>query len=279
MLFEDSTVGSLGAVLAPFDPIFRLVTGFGGDVALMVLVLMLFWVCERRLAVWLALLLLVSAVLNAMLKSLIQHPRPPASYQKVPESGYGFPSGHAQASATLYGSFAHHWKSTPFRTGMALLITMVSLSRIYLGVHYPGDVIGGALIGIVLAWCGAILWVHWSPRLTERFIRRGVLLLLPALGLLLLVAALREPSSSLIPGALFGACAGMVLPGGVSLGPAADIRTGLLRSVVGLFILLPLVALMLPLPEVQPLLAVGAGSFSTWVVPRVLLQMERFGWS
>ena len=103
-------------------------------------------------------------VCNIGLKDLIQHARPEPFFGKEPSS-YSFPSGHALYSLCFYGMIAGvlaaHALEPAARIGIwgaaALLIAGIGLSRVYLGVHYPSDVIAGYLsaafvIGAVFAF-------------------------------------------------------------------------------------------------------------------------------
>jgi len=91
-------------------------------------------------------------------KSLILRPRPTIIPQLIHASGFSYPSGHATTSAAIYLTMAiltcRHFKSYNKRFFLlflaAIMITLISFSRIYLGVHYPSDTMSGALIG--LAW-------------------------------------------------------------------------------------------------------------------------------
>ena len=102
MLFDDSAVVALQDVLAPFDPILRSASELGGSVAMVSLVVVTFWLCDRKTAIGIALVLLLSSLLNYGLKQVLAMPRPPEALHKVSESGYAMPSGHAQASGTFY---------------------------------------------------------------------------------------------------------------------------------------------------------------------------------
>jgi|WetSurSiteA1Bulk_404760.scaffolds.fasta_scaffold00160_2 undecaprenyl-diphosphatase len=68
-------------------------------------------------------------------------------------SSYGFVSGHAANSFALATFISLLFRKKWVTTGMFIWAALVSYSRIYLGVHYPGDVIGGAIIGVLLAYC------------------------------------------------------------------------------------------------------------------------------
>jgi undecaprenyl-diphosphatase len=93
-----------------------------------------------------------SSLLNVVLKALF-HMERPTLHRLVQAGGYGFPSGHAMGAFSLYGITAFLlWKHTRRRAGRilliaaaAILILAIGISRIYLGVHYPTDIMGGYL--------------------------------------------------------------------------------------------------------------------------------------
>ncbi len=99
-------------------------------------------------------------------KDFAERPRPTIIPQLVYVSGYSFPSGHSLAAAALYFTFAtmaaKHFKSWKHALALqflaALVISCVAISRVYLGVHYPSDVLSGALFGTAWAYfvAGAI---------------------------------------------------------------------------------------------------------------------------
>jgi undecaprenyl-diphosphatase len=67
-------------------------------------------------------------------------------------SSYGFVSGHAANSFALATFISLLFGNKWVTTGMLIWAAWVSYSRIYLGVHYPGDVLGGAIIGVLTGW-------------------------------------------------------------------------------------------------------------------------------
>lgn len=96
----------------------------------------------------------LSFLLDDVLKLLFQHPRPTEAIIAIPDS-YSFPSGHAVAASALYITLAliaaqNERRQRPRRiivaTGVSIAV-LVAWSRVYLGVHYFSDVIGGLLLG------------------------------------------------------------------------------------------------------------------------------------
>jgi undecaprenyl-diphosphatase len=116
----------------------------------------------RRAALWLAITMAGALLLEVTLKWAYHRPRPVAFFGVVPNS-YSFPSGHALTSLCFYGVMAGllsaRIKSLPWRialwTAAVLLIIAIGLSRIYLGVHYPSDVVAGYLAATV--WVTAVI--------------------------------------------------------------------------------------------------------------------------
>lgn len=103
--------------------------------------------------------------------TLIARPRPPAADWATHAGNWAFPSGHATTGALVAGlllaALARRGSPGPARTAAAVLIVAwgaaVGLSRVYLGVHWPSDVLGGWLLAT--AWLSlAALTTHWSHR-------------------------------------------------------------------------------------------------------------------
>jgi len=102
-------------------------------------------------------------LLDALLKSVVRRPRPPYAAAFLPHYSWSFPSGHAMGSLIGYGMLAYVLVELVVRrralqlgvvVGAAVLIVAVGLSRLYLGVHYFSDVVGGYAAGVVwLAAC------------------------------------------------------------------------------------------------------------------------------
>jgi undecaprenyl-diphosphatase len=142
--------------------------GSGAVIAVIVVLMMILFynVLKHRTELILFMGILVgSALLNVLLKTIFHRARPIIN-RIIDVNGYSFPSGHAMAAFTLYGILTFLlWKHTPSYWGRSLLILcsafmiiMIGVSRIYLGVHYPSDVIGGFLASG--SWLILSIWTY-----------------------------------------------------------------------------------------------------------------------
>jgi membrane-associated phospholipid phosphatase len=133
---------------------------------------------HSRTAALLAITMLGVAALNVALKHAFHRPRPVAFFGATPNS-YSFPSGHALGSLCFYGILAAilagrvRGRGAKFCVWItaALLVGMIGLSRIYLGVHYPSDVIAGYCAATV--WVGAVGFLDRTLRSGERKKQEG----------------------------------------------------------------------------------------------------------
>lgn len=141
------------------DAFWQTVTQLGGVVAVLVIVVLtsLWLFKEGRKSKSLLLLCGVggAALLNALLKLLFERERPDLWEQIVTEASYSFPSGHAMASASLAVSIVLIAWNTKWRVwvgiGAAMYVVLIGYSRLYLGVHYPTDILAG--------WTMSTAWV------------------------------------------------------------------------------------------------------------------------
>lgn len=137
-------------------PIAKFITNFGGAIFLAVLTIILFILIKnKKIGVSIFSNLAIITALNQLLKNILQRPRP-TEYRIIEETGYSFPSGHSMISMAFYGYLIYliykyvknkyvKWTSMVL---LSILICSIGISRIYLGVHYTSDVLGGFLISI-----------------------------------------------------------------------------------------------------------------------------------
>ena len=137
-------------------PIAKFITNFGGAIFLIILTILLLVVLKnKKVGLSICINLVVVTILNQLLKRLLQRPLP-TEFRIIEETGYSFPSGHSMVSMAFYGYLIYliyrfvknkylKWISIVL---LSLLICLIGISRIYLGVHYTSDVLGGFLISI-----------------------------------------------------------------------------------------------------------------------------------
>lgn len=133
------------------------ITNISSAYALIVLsILLLIIIKEKKIPLLITLNLICSYALNAFAKVIFTRPRP-IGINLIEESGFSYPSGHSMVSMAYYGFIAYliykRQKNKLIKTiiivSLLLTILLVGFSRIYLGVHYLSDVIGGFLLSIV----------------------------------------------------------------------------------------------------------------------------------
>ena len=140
-------------------PIVKFITDFGSAkiiIPLCSLIMILFVIRRKpREALILGICVFLQGLLNLILKSIFRRKRP-TIFVLIKQGGYSFPSGHTMASVTFYGyliylvykNIKNKYVKWTFIIFLSLLIFMIAVSRIYLGVHYTSDVLGGFLLSI-----------------------------------------------------------------------------------------------------------------------------------
>lgn len=137
-------------------PIAKFITNFGGAIFLITLTVILFiLIRNKKIGLSIFSNLVIITGLNQLLKRILQRPRP-TEFRIIEETGYSFPSGHSMVSMAFYGYLIYliykyvknkyvKWISIVL---LGILICSIGVSRIYLGVHYTSDVLGGFLLSI-----------------------------------------------------------------------------------------------------------------------------------
>lgn len=132
------------------DIIFKTITKFCNTITVIIFVIILVIFLERK-SMWKLLITVVSTVLvNQLLKHTIRRIRPD-HLRLIEERGFSFPSGHSMTSIALYGILIYlvykYIKNRILKIILIALLTLlilgIGISRIYLGVHYPSDVLAG----------------------------------------------------------------------------------------------------------------------------------------
>ncbi len=137
-------------------PIAKFITNFGGAIFLIIATIILFILIKnKKIGFSIISNLVIVTILNQSLKNILQRPRP-NEFRIVEETGYSFPSGHSMASMAFYGYLIYliykyvknKYLKWTLIVLLGILICTIGISRIYLGVHYTSDVLGGFLISI-----------------------------------------------------------------------------------------------------------------------------------
>ena len=137
-------------------PIAKFITNLGGAIFLIGLTaLLIILIKNKKIGLSILVNLAIVTGLNQLLKRILQRPRP-TEFRIVEETGYSFPSGHSMVSMAFYGYLIYliykyvenkyiKWSLICL---LSCLVIFIGTSRIYLGVHYTSDVLGGFLISI-----------------------------------------------------------------------------------------------------------------------------------
>jgi len=137
---------------------------FGTEYFFLLLLPALYWCLEAGIGLRVGIILLLSTSINESLKLVFHGPRPywysADVIRYAGETSFGIPSGHSQIAFGVWGMLAAtigKWWGWPIAI---LIIAMIGISRLYLGVHFPHDVLLGWLIGAILLW---LVLRCWNP--------------------------------------------------------------------------------------------------------------------
>jgi len=140
------------------DAFFILLSFLGSEQTYILLITVLFWNVDKRFGFRLAVVFLTSMAYNGFLKDLFHTPRPIGqpcirSIYLSSAPGNSFPSGHSQGAATFYLYVWHHWGRQKLWLIIGIFMILgIGFSRLYLGVHWPGDILGGYLFGAIMVF-------------------------------------------------------------------------------------------------------------------------------
>lgn len=138
--------------------IMHAVTTVGSEKLYIVFVAWLYWCKDVKLGEKWANMILTSAIFNSSMKLFFHSPRPFVANPEIrplaveTATGSSFPSGHSQASANFGMALVLNFKPKVVKILGIILFLLVGLSRLYLRVHYPGDVVAGWILGIAMAY-------------------------------------------------------------------------------------------------------------------------------
>jgi len=156
----------------PLDGVVKFITslGDGGRVWIAIGIVLLFWKKTRPIGLTVLISLLFDyLIINMSLKTLFARPRPFVTNDAITPlvggiSAYrSFPSGH---SGGAFAAMSAIYRWVPKKIGIPALVlaSLVALSRLYVGVHYPTDIIAGCIIGFICSYLAkrAVQWIMWE---------------------------------------------------------------------------------------------------------------------
>ena len=218
------------------DGLMKAVSFMGTIQFYLVLIPFIYWVVDVQLGFRVLLVLISTDFLASAFKLLLHQPRPywvGDVKQLSTEPSYGIPSSHASDTLGVWGYLAYRLKKNWFWVVSILLILLIAFSRMYLGGHFPTDVLAGWLIGLVVtiifARCEApvLRWLRTLSATGQILVGFGVSIIMLLIGqlVIMLIAASPDPAAwtlfavgarsisgnFTLGGALFGAVAGFVL--------------------------------------------------------------------
>ena len=190
------------------------ITWLGSAAFYLILLPFIYWCIDEKKGLKLGIAVLISAWINLSLKFFLDQPRPffPAydpSLGMIPERLGGLPSGHAQNAMIMWIIIASWIKKKWAFATAGLIILLVSFSRIYMGVHFPTDILGGWIVG------GLILSFYFllKDRLGALLENAGTRAQMISFAAVSFIMILYRPNDAIImPGALLlGLGAGYIL--------------------------------------------------------------------
>lgn len=167
---------------------FIICTSFGEELVLISLFAIIYWCINKKLAYRIAFSYFMSGIVVQGLKIHFRIERPwvidpdfkPVEAVMDTATGYSFPSGHTQSSASLYSSIAFHFKKCGVYIMSFVLIALVMLSRMYLGCHTPKDVLVSFAVTLLISAAVSFVFDSFNSTLVTDMLVSLLILILSA---------------------------------------------------------------------------------------------------
>jgi membrane-associated phospholipid phosphatase len=219
MLFDPNITLFLRDLLPWAGEFFKIISEVGDIPFYVAIIFVAYWTFGKREAILTSLVMIVSIFVNYWLKYVIANPRPsnvPPNdywYEGVEATNFSTPSGHAQNSAFFYGWISGKLKKWWMLLVSIIFVFLIGISRVYLGVHYLGDVLLGWGVGIVMV----LIILRFESSLADfasRYKSEHLWLTLFVFGFIITFASTFLPYP---PGDNFGAYGGMIMGLGIAV--------------------------------------------------------------
>lgn len=212
--------------------VFQIITFSGEGVLLAAIIAIIYWCINKKLGLRLGFIMLFSMLGNGLVKNSVKAQRPfelgiVEGLRKHTATGYSFPSGHTQSATTFWLALMLHMKEKWVYYVGGVMIGLTGLSRLYLGVHWPVDVLAAIFLGIIFTMIGQYIF--------DKFEKLSVLVLMLiciVIGSTLILGFDRDYTKAL--GAMIGLIVGLVLEARyISFDTKGSLRIQVLKIVMG----------------------------------------------
>lgn len=157
-IFDDTIYSALFSIRNNFfDTFFKTITKLGNTITIIILAIILILTLKKEDKYLIGINVITTVLTNQILKHIIRRERPP-HLRLIKEGGFSYPSGHAMISIALYGmliyivnkNIKNKYLKITLTIILSLIILGIGLSRIYVGVHYPSDILSGYILSLVI---------------------------------------------------------------------------------------------------------------------------------
>jgi membrane-associated phospholipid phosphatase len=248
------------------DIFFQIVTMSGEESFFILAASWIIWCFDKQTGRRIGWIFLTGTVFNGALKDIFMITRPighesVVSMRTETAGGFAFPSGHTQGTAMLWFSLMKVYRKKALYISGGMMIVLVAISRMYLGVHWPADVAGGILFGL--------LWVFIADYIWIRFDIASSILKIGAVSGLLIMCSLIFTEANIIrsTGAAVGFLTGIFFEDRyVRHAPAGKYPADLLKMLIGLTVLFAVMTgLKLLLPDDNFFRGIRYGFIGLWI--------------
>lgn len=160
---ELEIIRAIQKLSSPFaDMFFTALTMMGEDLFVVGICSWIYWCKDKIKGKYIAYSLFTSMMVNNIVKDIFKLPRPIGEVGIISKrvetaTGYSFPSGHTQVTTSLWTSLSILKDKLWLYVISVIVVLLVGTSRLYLGVHYPKDVLAGIVLGVIIPLiCGYI---------------------------------------------------------------------------------------------------------------------------
>lgn len=155
------------------DSYFKIITKLSNTITILIIGCVFLIVLKNIDKIKLLSVLSIAGLSNKILKVIIKRPRP-SHLHLITEKGFSFPSGHAMGSVALYGFLLYlvskkvknKYLKIILMIFLSYLIITIGISRIYLGVHYPSDILGGYLLSLAIIF--GVEVIYYKAKIKEQ---------------------------------------------------------------------------------------------------------------